>query len=124
MNIILYGLFLLGYIRTKQPKPLLDRKSASEAFGFLERSYKFTFPEARDGFTWAELISRAKNTDLGAADVNWKKVQRAVKEYEASRYGNKPEPGDFDAGEILRLSFLLQKTRSSTFRKILKENSN
>lgn len=107
LNIVLYGLLLFGYIRSRLvPIPAL--KSANEAFAFLEKSFKLTFPDIPDGFTWPELISRAKDTALDSP-VNWQKVQAALSEYEAYRYGQKSEPASSDSNEILKLGVLLRK---------------
>jgi hypothetical protein len=109
LNIVLYGLLLFGYVR-RRTVPIPELKTANEAFAFLENSFKLSFPGIPDGFTWPELISKAKDTAL-ASPVNWQKVQTAVSDYEAYRYGQKSEPLGSDSDEILKLGALLRKRR-------------
>jgi hypothetical protein len=109
LNLVLYSMLIFGYARTKRPLAIPDIQSANEVFAFLENSFKATFPEIQDGFTWPELISKAKSTAL-ASPIDWRKVQAAVSDYEASRYGQKSEPTDFASRELLKLAVLLRRS--------------
>ncbi len=79
-------------------------QNAIEAFAYLEKSFKKTFPEVREGFTWSEAISRAKQLPL---DINWEKVEKELVAYESYRYGGNDRQ-KFDTYEILKLGIFLR----------------
>jgi hypothetical protein len=109
VNVILYGLMLLGYVRGRKGAGS-PGTSPTEAFAFLESSFKSRFPNVREGFTWSEVISKAKS-DNPSMDVNWRRIETAVDAYEAYRYGQTNKL-DFDAEEIVKLGNLLHKKKS------------
>jgi hypothetical protein len=110
VNVLLYGFMLFGYIRgrTVYAPPKITR--ASDAFAFLEKSFKISFPEIRDGFTWSEAIVKAKNASPSFA-INWRAVNVAVGKYEAYRYGEKVEPDEADVQQIMQLALWLRTRR-------------
>src|SRR5579872_3021102 len=102
INVVLYGMMVVGFLRGRVFARMPKVRSAGEAFAFLEGSFKARFPEVRDGFTWSEAISKAKKTNSSSI-VDWKKVEAAVNEYEAYRYGQRNEPSNVETEEILKL---------------------
>jgi hypothetical protein len=110
VNVILYGFMLLGYVRGRKDAPAPKGVSALEAFSFLESSFKTNFPTVRDGFTWSEVVARTRIANP-AMPVDWNKVESAVIEYEAFRYGEKNKM-DIDTREIVKLGGLLNKKKS------------
>ena len=104
LNIVLYVMLIIGYIKSRKPS-IPEVSNINEAFEILENSFRKSFSDLPNGFTWAEAISRAKALEL---KVNWKEVDNMVKKYEAYRYGD-IDPGRVNPREILKLAVVLPR---------------
>jgi hypothetical protein len=80
-------------------------KDISEAFAALGAALKEAIPDIPPGFTWNEAVLRSKALDLR---VDWDRVGRAVRAYEARRYGGEETPGT-DYSEVLVLARELRR---------------
>jgi hypothetical protein len=86
--------------------------NVDEAFAFFENSYKQTFPEDQDGFTWREAVSKAARM-VELKNMEWDKVQKSLRDYEIYRYSGKSGGGEkIDSFPILKLGI---KLRERTF---------
>jgi hypothetical protein len=75
------------------------------AFQDLDHSIERFVPDIPKGYTWEEAVERLKGAGV---DVDWKKMEGSLSDYEAFRYGQKPMPG---AGkdEVVRLSMKIRR---------------
>ncbi len=113
-DLVLYGVLVLdaaiylflfiGYLKTKEPS-IPEAIGITEAFQILERSLRRSFVDLPDGFTWNEVINKARLLDL---DIDWRAVERVLKQYEAYRYGG-VDPGIINTREILKLAMIIPK---------------
>ena len=78
-----------------------------EAFALLGAEIRRSMPSMPPGFTWEEAIVEARKLEV---DVDWPRVDEAVRSYEGYRYGGKEAPV---AGyeEIRRLARELRHAR-------------
>lgn len=117
LDIILYIILIEGYLRQRRIFRIPKVSSVDEAFAFFESSYKQTFPEEQDGFTWREAVTKAARM-AELKDVEWDKVQNSLREYEIYRYGtvretkNNVGSAEIDSFPILKLAL---KLRERTF---------
>jgi hypothetical protein len=78
----------------------------SEAFAELATALKATIPDIPPGFTFSEAVQRSRTLKLR---VDWDKVVRALRSYEALRYGGYEAAGA-DFSEVLKLTKELRRT--------------
>ena len=106
VDIILYIVLFEGYLRNKRALRIPSISSPEEAFAYFERSYKRSFPNDQDGFTWGDALARARALSLRGID--WEKVEGTVRQYEAYRYGG-VETQKIDTYPILKVAMLLNQ---------------
>jgi len=104
LDAAIYLFLLIGYLKTREPS-IPEAMSITEAFQILERSLRRSFVDLPDGFTWNEAINRMKLLEL---DIDWRMVERVLKQYEAYRYGG-VDPGIINTREILKLAMIVPR---------------
>lgn len=112
LDVILYIILIEGYLRQRRMFRVPNVSGADEAFAFFEASYKQTFPEDEDGFTWREAVAKAARM-VELKDVEWDKVQGSLREYEAYRYDaagkTRKNGAEIDSFPILKLALRLRE---------------
>jgi hypothetical protein len=108
VNVVIYAMLIVGYLRDRKFFILPKVASPAEAFSLLEDSYKRLFPLDKDGFTWGEAIDNAKNA-VEISDLQFAAIQNALIQYEAYRYGGIGDANQIDYNPILKLSLLLKR---------------
>ena len=103
---IAYASLAIGLIQWRGQR-LPPPADSAAAFRLLETNLKRAFPDIKEGFTWREAISRARNL---SADLEWDKIEQDVNVYEAYRYGDGPAP-PAPGNEFLRLVKALRRAR-------------
>ena len=103
IDVAIYAALLAGYLRMRQvafrpPNP-------EKAFSLLERSLQKAFPELPEGFTWREAMRQVEALKI---DVDLTEVGKALRQYEAWRYGESVKPEEINA-EVVRLAKLLSQ---------------
>lgn len=87
--------------------------SLAEAFEFFETSYKESFPQDQDGFTWTEAITKARKA-VQVKDFEWENIQRTLRQYEGHRYGG-IEVTKVDTYPILKLAIAIREKMYTTW---------
>jgi hypothetical protein len=98
IDVAIYAAALAGYVRMRQvafrpPNP-------EKAFSLLEKSLEKAFPGLPEGFTWREAMKKVETLDL---DIDLAEVGKALRQYEAWRYGESVKPEEVNA-EVVRLA--------------------
>lgn len=106
LNAFAYTSLAIGLVQWRRQRVPLPADSVA-AFRLLEANLKRAFPDISEGFTWREAISRARNVE---GDIEWDKIEKDVKVYEAYRYGDGPIPPT-PGNEFLRLLKTLRRAR-------------
>jgi hypothetical protein len=103
IDVAIYVAALAGYVRMRQvafrpPNP-------EKAFSLLEKALQKAFPDLPEGFTWREAMKKVETISL---DVDLVEVGRALRQYEAWRYGESVKPEEINA-QVVRLARLLSQ---------------
>ncbi len=105
IDVAIYAAALAGYVRMRQ---LAFRPPNPErAFSLLEKSLEKAFPDLPEGFTWREAMKRVEDIK---PDVNMTEVSKALRQYEAWRYGESVKPEEINP-EVVRLAKALAGRR-------------
>lgn len=107
LDVILYVFMIQGYLKYRRLFRIPKVSNAAEAFIFFEKTYKESFSQEQDGFTWGEAIVKANNL-AKLKDAEWESVQRSLRQYEAYRYGG-IEMKQIDPLPILKLAISLRE---------------
>lgn len=79
---------------------------AAEAFAQLGEEIRRAVPTIPRGFTWKEAVDEARRLKV---NVDWPRVDQAVRSYEGYRYGGKEPATGYE--EIGRLARELRRAR-------------
>jgi hypothetical protein len=102
LNAVLYA--SLGVLALRSRRRKFAPSSISEAFSDLELALKEAVPDLPSGFTWEEAVAR-----LRSSGVRTEAVERALKGYEAYRFGGAPLP-DLDYSAVAEVANALGGT--------------
>jgi hypothetical protein len=108
LDVVLYVMLIEGYLRQRRMSKIPKVKTVAEAFAFFEKSYRESFPQETDGFTWGEAVAKTRRV-IPLKDLEWDKVQRSLKAFEAYRYGRVGREEQIDAYPILKLAVSLRQ---------------
>jgi hypothetical protein len=112
LDVILYVFLIQGYVKYRRQFRIPKITNPMEAFSFFEQTYKESFSQEQDGFTWGEAITRANNL-AQLKDLEWENVRYSLRQYEAYRYGG-IEMEQIDPVPILKLAMRLREKAYSS----------
>jgi hypothetical protein len=110
MNLVLYVMLIEGYKRDKRFFEIPKVAGITQALALFEKSYRQSFPQEKEGFTWKEAIKKANGlTNVSPSEAFT--IRKVLEKYEAYRYGRIGQETQIDAIPILKLTVLLRKKR-------------
>ena len=107
-NIGVYVFAIAGIIRARL-RSVTRVNTIQQAFAILEKALKSSYPDLPKGYTWNEVVTRLKSSNLRDQGLEWWDIEKTLREYEAFRYGGVAYSGNARISSVLKLAMSLPK---------------